>query len=166
MIEITLRRVAHSLEVAAGNCEFLSGERRKYGTSTFAAWAWMASAIILASTGRRIRRWLGPPPFHTVEVSLPGWRVTRACECPVCMRGQAHPFRTMGDEARFWIMAIGLALIVIACLPGCVHRPTPEDPARCAVGASTSISRGTGHQFGEPFYSEDTTVTLYGQCDL
>jgi hypothetical protein len=73
----------------------------------------------------------------------------------------------MTDDTRFACLASGLALIVIGWLSsGCVHTPTPQDPARCSVGASTAVSRGTGRQFGEPYYSEDVTITAWGECAL
>lgn len=70
----------------------------------------------------------------------------------------------MSDEGRFWCLATGLAFIVIGWLSaGCVHTPSPEDPARCSVGSSVSHSRGQAAAWGE---TEETTVTVWGECGL
>lgn len=54
--------------------------------------------------------------------------------------------RAVTERGRFACLMIGLALIVIAWL--------------------MATSRSHGRQFGEPFDSEDMTITVWGECAL
>jgi hypothetical protein len=54
------------------------------------------------------------------------------------------------------------ALVFAFALAGCVATPTPEDPARCAVGVSGSHSHGTS--FG--YHSEEWSETVWAECSM